>query len=130
MRVLIVDDEPDIRTLVNRILAPLAECEEAPDGGEGYRKFSRRLLQNTPYDLLVLDIMLPYLDGKRLLEKIRALEEENRIARVDGVKVIMLTAMDDTGNVIGSFKHGCDAYLTKPFDPEQLLAEVRDLGLA
>jgi two-component system, chemotaxis family, chemotaxis protein CheY len=129
MNVLIVEDEVEIQNLIKVILAPYAACDTANDGEQGLKKFVSHLRYGAKYDLILLDIMLPRLDGKGLLNRIRALEAEKGIGRLEGVKIIMLTALDDVKNVIGSFKTGCDSYVTKPFDPEDLIKEIKGVGL-
>jgi two-component system chemotaxis response regulator CheY len=129
MRVLIVEDEIGIHRLLQVYLGPYANCDQALDGGEGWTQFTEHLAAGMNYDLVILDIMMPVLDGQKLLEKIRALEKAKGITRLEGVKIIMLTALDGTPTVVGSFKSGCDAYLPKPFEEEDLLREIRDLKL-
>jgi len=129
LRVLVVEDEMGIQRLVQAFLAPYAVCEQAMDGGEGFRKFAEALGTGRKYDLIILDIMMPVIDGQKLLERIRALERDKNIPRIDGVKVIMLTALDETKDVIASYKTGCDAYLPKPFEELELIREVEDLQL-
>jgi DNA-binding response OmpR family regulator len=129
MRVLVVDDERDIRTLIARVLAPHAICDQAGDGVEGLALFAALVGTPQRYDLVVLDILMPCVDGKGFLVKARALEAKLGLGRVEGVKILMLTAMDGNRFVIGSFRQGCDSYLVKPFDPEDLLREVRAFGL-
>ncbi len=129
LRVLVVDDDADIRNLIRLYLKGHAECDQAHNGDSAVEKF--RLYQKTPsrYQLILLDILMPGMNGRQVLEKIRAIEKVAGTERGDGVKIIMLTALDDTGNVLHTFKHGCDSYLVKPFDDADLLREIRELGL-
>lgn len=128
-RFLIVDDEPGIQNLIKLILQPLAHCVMASNGAEAVRSYQTALDQQRPFSLIILDIMMPILDGLQALEKIRVLEKERGINEIEGVKVIMLTASDATPDILNAFRFHSDAYLIKPFDQEQLLLEIKKLGL-
>ena len=82
-----------------------------------------------PYDLVLLDIMMPGIDGQEALRQIRGWEEEQGISLGRGTKIIMTTCLDDPRNVLGAFQRGCESYLVKPIDREKLMGEIRKLGL-
>ena len=113
MRVLVVEDE---RTLANLIKEGLEEenfsVDVAYDGEEGLF-----LAENEPYDAIILDIMLPKIDGIEILRRIRD----------RGVKtpVLMLTAKSSVEDKVLGLDSGADDYLTKPFSFEELLARLR-----
>ena len=87
------------------------------------------LEKNEPFDLITLDIMMPVKDGHTTLKEIRQIEQnEYGISVMDGIKVIMISALRDRKNIMGSFREGCEAYVTKPFNKETLLNEVKKLG--
>jgi DNA-binding response OmpR family regulator len=115
MRILIVDDE---QTLLDQLRKGLEEqrymVETALDGEEALDK-----LFETPVDLVILDVMLPGLNG---LEVLRALRGEG-----DATPVLMLTAKGDIDDRIKGLDLGADDYLAKPFSFEELLARVRAL---
>ncbi|MEV6057607.1 response regulator transcription factor [Streptomyces sp. NPDC052107] len=111
-RVLVVDDEPKIRMTVRGYLeADGFEVVEAGDGPSGLQAVTR----HRP-DLVVLDVMLPGLDGFQVLRRIR---EASRIP------VIMLTARDEEVDRLIGFTTGSDDYVTKPFSPRELALRVR-----
>lgn len=113
-RVLVVDDEEDIRTLLSELLRRAGyEVLEAADGRAGLRS----LHQEVP-DLVVLDVSMPQLDGWQTLERIRDLSD---------VPVIMLTARDGELEKVRGLKAGADDYVTKPFGRQELLARVEAL---
>ena len=113
-RVLVVDDEEDIRTLLSELLRRAGyEVLEAADGRAGLRS----LHQEVP-DLVVLDVSMPQLDGWQTLERIRDLSD---------VPVIMLTARDGELEKVRGLKAGADDYVTKPFGRQELLAHVEAL---
>ena len=129
MRFLVVEDAPIARKLLSIHLSELGECDVACDGAEGVEAFRAALESGRPYDLICLDIMMPGMDGHRTLKEIRAIEEDTGILGLDGVKVIMTTALDDSTNVLGAFSEGCEAYMVKPIRKDQLIVEMQKLGV-
>lgn len=113
-RVLVVDDEADVRLLVAELLKRAGyEVLDGPDGKAGLR-----LLHESVPDLVILDISMPILDGWQTLERIRDLSD---------VPVIMLTARDGELEKVRGLKAGADDYVTKPFGRQELLARVEAL---
>ena len=110
-RVLVVDDEADIRHLVRELLERAGhDVVEAGDGSEGLRVFF-----SAQPDLVVLDVSMPGLDGWGTLERIRELSD---------VPVLMLTAQDGELAKVRGLRGGADDYVTKPFGRQELLARV------
>jgi len=72
---------------------------------------------------------MPGMGGREALTEIRRIENEHGIGGLDGVKVIMTTALDDSTNIFGAFREGCEAYVVKPVCKDKLLAEIEKLGL-
>lgn len=115
MRILIVEDDHPLRKIISTILEDEQyEVDQADNGEEGYLMAS-----STEYDLLILDIMLPKMDGFSLLDKIR---REGQTA-----PTLILTAKDRTEDKVHGLDLGADDYLVKPFATEELLARVRSL---
>ena len=111
-RVLVVDDEATIRDIVRRYLtADGFDVAEAADGEEALRQFEDR----RP-DLVVLDVMMPGMDGLEVLRRLRA---------TSGVFVVLLTAKAEEVDKLVGLSVGADDYLTKPFSPRELVARVR-----
>jgi two-component system response regulator CpxR len=111
-QVLLVDDDIDLCVLMSDFFAQHEfAIEAAHDGPRGLA----RALEGS-YDLIILDVMLPVLDGFELLKQIR---------RRSSVPVIMLTARTGQHDRIGGLDAGADDYLPKPFGPEELLARMR-----
>jgi DNA-binding response OmpR family regulator len=113
MRVLIVEDDPAIARFLERGLAAHGHraliADNGPDGVQ--------MAADESVDLVLLDIMLPGMDGQAVLRRIRA--------RRPGVPVLMLTARDEVRDKVSALDGGADDYLTKPFDLEELLARMR-----
>ncbi|MGK4592616.1 response regulator transcription factor [Amycolatopsis sp. w19] len=110
-RVLVVDDDETVRDVVRRYLEVAGfEVDVAGDGAEGLRLFS-----TTGPDLVVLDVMMPGLNG---------LEVCRRLRQVSQVPVVMLTALGEEENRIAGLQLGADDYVTKPFSPKELALRV------
>lgn len=129
MRCLIVEDEFTARKLLQVYLSDYGDCFVAVNGHEAVEAFRDALKEKKPYDLICLDIMMPGMNGHETLKAIRRIESEHGIAGLDGVKVIMTTASDDSKDVMGAFRSGCEVYLVKPVERENLLEEVEKMGL-
>jgi two-component system, OmpR family, response regulator len=112
-RILIVDDEPKIRSFIGRALAGAGYAIELADtGAEGLR----RALQ-LRYDLVILDLVMPDLDGRQVLRKLLAGRPEQA--------VIVLSCVADVAAKVDCLERGAQDYLTKPFSLAELLARVR-----
>ena len=115
MRLLIVEDDPKLAEFVARGLrAERFAVDIASDGIEG-----QAALDAYAYDLLILDLMLPRLDGSTLLRRVRR--------AWPALPVLVLTARDSTEDKVRHFDAGADDYLTKPFDFAELLVRIRAL---
>jgi DNA-binding response OmpR family regulator len=113
-RVLVVDDDDDIRALVRTLLERAgAVVYEAPDGRDGMREFHA----HRP-DLVILDVSMPELDGWQMLDRIRDMSD---------VPVLMLTARADELERVRGLHAGADDYVIKPFGKQELIARVQAL---
>jgi two-component system chemotaxis response regulator CheY len=129
LKILIVEDDFYTRRLLQRILSPLGECDIAVNGEEAIDAYKNTLKEEFAYDLICLDILMPVMDGQETLKQIRRLEENAGIYGDNGVKIIMITVMDDNKNILKAFRSGCEGYITKPIDKKKLLAKITELGL-
>lgn len=129
MKILIVEDDFASRKMLQKYLSPYGECDVVVDGQEALDAFSLSLNEESPYDLICLDIMLPKIDGQDVLKQIRSIEKEKGIEGLDGVKIIMTTALGDTKNIMDAFKNQCEGYLQKPIERVRLIQEIRKLKL-
>ncbi len=129
MKCLIVEDDFISGKLLETYLSDCADCSAACDGPEAVEAFVDALDFGQPFDLICLDVMMPGMNGHEVLTEVRRIESERGIGGLDGVKVIMTTALDDSGNIMGSFREGCEAYVVKPVRKDKLRTEMEKLGL-
>jgi pilus assembly protein CpaE len=117
-KILVVDDDPNVQRLLQYTLNQEGyDVLVASDGAEGFRLYGTE----SP-DLVLLDVMLPKLDGYQVAEKIRAEESGSR-----HVPIIMLTAEREVEQKVRGLRAGADDYLIKPFHPAELLARIKSL---
>jgi DNA-binding response OmpR family regulator len=118
IKVMVVDDEPDIVKIV-KIAMELANYEtvEAYSGEECVEKMEK----GANPALILLDIMMPGISGYETCAKIRANE------KFKGVKIVMLTAKGQKGDAEEGLKVGADDYIIKPFDPYELIEQVKEI---
>ena len=112
IKMLIVDDEPKIRAVVKEYAKVSGyECDEASDGLVALEK-----VKLNKYDVIVMDIMMPNLDGFSTIKEIK---------EVDDIPIIMLSARTDEFDKLLGFDLGVDDYVTKPFSPKELMARIK-----
>ncbi|NLL04487.1 MAG: response regulator [Clostridiaceae bacterium] len=128
MRILIAEDDFASRKFLSKFLSSYGECDMTIDGAETIEAFSLAHEEGIPYDLVCLDIMMPKMDGIKVLETIRKLEQEKGIDEKNMVKIIMTTALNDVKNVFDSFETGCQAYASKPINTQKLIKVMKKLG--
>ncbi len=113
-RILIIDDDQALCKLIrHRAAQEQIEADCCHSGGEGLKK-----IQEQTYHLVILDVMMPGLDGFETLEQIR---------RESKVPILMFTAKDDSTSKVRGLRSGADDYLTKPFDMDELFARILSL---
>lgn len=115
--ILVVDDEPMARTLLRLMLVRAGfEVIEAEDGYDALEK-----LKNSLPDAMILDVMMPGIDGFHVCEAVRGNLDLSELP------IIMLSAKTDTDSVNRGLSVGANRYLTKPISPEELTRQVRDV---
>lgn len=118
-RILVVEDDPAVRDVVEHALAREGMEVKALGDGEAALEHLRGA---EPFDLMILDVMLPGMDGVSLCRQLRAGDAGPALT---DVPVVMLTARDDETSVVVGLEVGADDYVTKPFRPRELVSRVR-----
>lgn len=124
MKMLIVEDDPVSRLLLQRFLEPYGQAHVAINGEDAVATFRLAVEQRRPYDLVCLDVTMPGITGHEVLAEIRHIDGNK--ART---KVIMTTSRTDISSIEQAIRGRCDAYIIKPVSREALMNELRSLGL-
>jgi len=116
-RILIIDDDPNIRRLITKIISTAdVQVIEASDGSEGFAMATAQ----TP-DLILCDVMMPQLDGIGFLQK------WSSQATVPPVPIVMITSVTEKSRIIDAVKYGASDYIVKPFDPLGVRTKIAKL---
>ena len=129
MRALVAEDEFLGRKILSVFLNTLFEVDVVVNGSEAVQAFQLALDEGRPYDLLLMDIMMPEMDGLEALMKIREIEKGLPDKPPRRVKVLMTSALDDPKTVIRSFNDvEASGYIVKPVRKDKLFEELKTIG--
>lgn len=126
MKILIAEDDRLSRTILQRFMSIYGESDLAVDGREALDLYMDSVKNGKNYDLMCLDIMMPKVDGLKVLKVIRAIEAQRGYRHLP---IIMMSALADVEYVDEAFELGCDAYASKPVDTEKVDEVLKNLGL-
>ncbi|MBF0179715.1 MAG: response regulator [Magnetococcales bacterium] len=130
IKILIVDDHLHGRQLLHAILRPFGHCDLAENGMDAVVLVEDALRHNAHYDLILLDIMMPEMNGQAALHAIRAAERDLGMAGNKEAVIFMVTGVSSTPAVIEAFFKGyCTDYLTKPITRQILLDKLQEYRL-
>jgi len=129
MKILIAEDDRISRVFLRDFMEVYGEVDVAVDGMETLDLYLEAVRKKQPYDLLCLDIMMPKIDGLKVLRVIRGLEEQNKVPAEEHLKIIMMTALAEVDYVKEAFELGCDAYASKPIDTAKVEEVMGNIGL-
>ena len=129
MNILIVEDDATPGNVLKKHLSPVGACTLVESGKTAIRLFDKSHKEKKPFDLMLLDISMPDMDGIQVLSVIRKKEKQLRIDPSDQIKIIMVTASIRMASIKQCIRLGCNSYVSKPFTPSKLFAELDRIGL-
>jgi len=129
MRTLIVDDEMVSRTKLELIMENFGDCQTLEHGDDALAVFHEAHQEGNPFNLIMLDINLPGMDGIQLLSAIRNAEKELNIEKSQRAKILMASSYRDKERIVASVQSGCDDYIGKPFDLDLIRDKLNKLGI-
>ncbi len=127
LNILVAEDDRMSRAFITEFMTAYGSVDAATNGMEAVDLFIESIKSKKPYDLLCLDIMMPKVDGLKVLQVVRELEEQQHIEKK--IKIIMMSALSEVDYVQEAFRLGCDAYAAKPIDTEKVIEAMLNLGL-
>ena len=127
-RIFIADDHRIVRDGLRALIEKETDLVLAGMADDGRQAL--KMVRKLEPDVVIMDIAMPGRDGQQTLDDIRKVEELHGVSGLEACTVIMITALDDSENIMRAFHQGkCEAYLTKPLDREKLFSLLRELGL-
>ena len=131
MKTLIIDDDASSRNIFKIYLEKFGKCDTASIGYEGINAYKEAFNAGEPYDLIVIDIILPDINGNEVFKMIRTEENMNKIADYFRTKIILTTSLDDKENqrIKENLIKGMETYYPKAFANEGLQEKLAELGL-
>lgn len=127
LKILIAEDDPVSRKLLWKVLDSYGECDMVINGIEAIDAVMMAIDEGEHYNLICLDIMMPKIDGIKVLKTIRDLEIQNKVT--NPAKIVMTTAIGEQEVVEEAFAKGSDAYANKPLDIDKLLEVLENFEL-
>ena len=124
MKILIVDDSEAARYLLEKQLSGYGTLITVNNGVKAIAEFKEALKAGESFDLIVMDFYMPKMDGIEASSTIRQIESEHQITRDKGVRIIMVSIIGDKEDILKAYENGCDAYIIRPYQKEQLTAEI------
>jgi len=129
MKILIVDDELVSRTKLKLIMENYGQCDAVEHGKDAIAIFHHAHFINEPFNLIMLDINLPEMDGIIVLSEIRRAEKYLTIPQSCRVKILMVTSYGDKDRIVASAQSGCDDYIVKPFNDDIIREKLGKLAI-
>ncbi len=130
MKSLVVDDELVSRRKLKKIMESFGFCDEVENGDQAVLAVIRALNLGEPYEVILMDLMMPVMDGHEALKRIRAIERERRVEPGKEARVVVVSSLEDQKNVCQAFFKGlASVYVTKPVNRESVHTALRSLSL-
>ncbi len=125
-RILIVDDEVNISLPLQEFLEEYGYEVHTTDTGKKALEIYEKSISGKPYDLILLDIIMPRMSGLEVLDTIRKSEKKRGVEVKNGIKIIMISGMKESW-MNDAFRDGCNDYVVKPYDLDFLLMKVKGM---
>ncbi|MCI4627111.1 MAG: response regulator [Candidatus Magnetoovum sp. WYHC-5] len=129
MKFLVTDDELLTVKMLQRLLSRYGHCDYVLNGKEAVEAFKEALSMGEPYDLIFMDILMPEMDGFDALYAIREKEKMLGINQEDSVKIIMMTGLGISIEMVNLYRTSCMEFLYKPIDVDALISFLKDNNL-
>ena len=129
MRILIVDDDMVGRNKLELIMGHFGDCNQVNNGKDALAAFHEAHRHDDPFDLIMLDIYLPDMDGVQVLSTLRNTEKELNIDKERQAKILITTSCRDRNKIIACVQAGCDDYIGKPFNLNLIRNKLDKLGI-
>ena len=128
MKILIVDDEKISRKILKSKMESLGTCVAVDSSKKALAEMEVAVSKKQPFDMITLDVSMPGMDGRQVLQHIRRQEIQSKVPKADRVKILMVTARMNMTTIKTCIKLGCNGYLTKPVSRYQLLQNLGKMG--
>lgn len=129
MRILIVDDDMASRLLMKKMLDVIGRCDFAVNGREAVELHAAAIEAGDPFTLVLMDLVMPELDGLAALKAIRAKEDAVALLPSRAARIVITSALRNPEDVVNAHREYCDGYLMKPISRDMLTGMIRDLDL-
>ncbi len=131
MRSLVIEDDSSANTMFLRYLEDYGECDTVTTGFDGLQKYGEVLDRGGKYDLIIIDIILPDMNGYSILESIRAEENNRKFFDSERARIVLATSLDDEENrkFREKLKPGLETYYVKSFALDGLKEKLSELGI-
>lgn len=127
MKILVADDELVSRDKLQKILEPYGTVEGFEDGTAAIEAFQKAWAGGIPYDLLMLDVIMPGLGGTQALQVIRQIEKRESYSKK--AQVFIVSSKSDRSTIIAAVQAGCNGFVVKPFNPEIIAQKLKEIGV-
>jgi two-component system chemotaxis response regulator CheY len=129
LNILIVEDSVSAQKKLQSILCPYAKCTLAANGAQAINIVEKSFKAGKHFDLIVMDVIMPELDGLSAAKEIRELEEKYDIQPANRQTIIILTVVKKPANILqAQYQCGADAYIAKPYTQDNVLETINNCG--
>ncbi len=129
MKVLIIDDFSLNREILTKFLVSIAKCDLVESGKNALIVIKDAIQKNDHYDLICLDLMMPEMDGFEVLKEIRRIEIELGVQPAKNTKIMITSELKDGDSVSKTIQLGCNGYLSKPYNKQNLKLQLEKMKL-